>query len=393
MIERRTDILIWVAGKLDKRGSFEDYLLRLARGLNMAGLGAHLVAGPPWDAGLRRDLAALGLGLTELGEGQLRSPLRAAGILARTRPRLLHYHFGSPSSKLAGMAALAGVQRFVFTDHGSRSQVEPAGAGVSLASGKRLLRRMRSRLVDLYLPVSQEVAGHLRQEIGLPAAKLRPLMNGVDLARFRPATPAERGPLRRRLLGLQGSEPVLLYAGQLTPEKGVEDLLAVQPALLAAFPELRIAWAGDGPLRAAVEAASGPRVQVLGRRGDMPELLRGADLVVAPSRWREAFSLILAEAAASGLPAVAARIGGIPEVVANQVTGELVPPGDQAALLASLSGLIAEPTRRIAMGQAARRRAEALFDLDAMIAATLRHYAALLPNPIPSLTPSLEYRS
>lgn len=385
MFERRTDILVWVAGRLDKRGSFEDYLLRLARGLNAVGLSAHLVAGPPWDAGLRDDLAGLGLGLTELGEGELRSPWRAAGILARVRPRLLHYHFGSPSSKLAGMAALAGVSRFVFTDHGSRTQVETG------ASAKRWLRRMRASLVDLYLPVSHEVAGHLQQEIGLPAARLRRLVNGVDLTRFRPAEPAERRALRRRLLGLGADEPVLLYAGQLTPEKGVEDLLAIQPALLRAFPRLHIAWAGDGPLRGAVEAAACPGVRVLGRRGDMPELLRAADLVVAPSRWREAFSLILAEAAASGLPAVASRIGGIPEVVANQVTGELVPPGDREALFAALSELLEHPARRIAMGQAARRRAEAMFDLDAMIAATLRHYAALLPSRSSPLTPTLEF--
>ena len=391
MLERRTDILIWVAGKLDKRGSFEDYLLRLGRGLKTAGLSTHLVAGPPWDAGLRRDLAALGLGLTELGEGELRSAWRAAGILARTRPRLMHYHFGSPSSKLAALAAVSGVPRFVFTDHGSRTQVEAGGAG--LAAAKRWMRRARASLVDLYLPVSNEVAGHLRQEIGLPPARLHRLMNGVDLARYRPAGAEERLALRQRLLGLGGAEPVLLYAGQLTAEKGVEDLLAIQPALLRAFPGLTIAWAGDGPLRGAVEAASGQGVRVLGRRGDMPELLRAVDLVVAPSRWREAFSLILAEAAASGLPAIASRIGGIPEVVANQVTGELVPPGDPAALLASLSGLIEQPARRIAMGQAARRRAEALFDLDGMIAATLRHYAALLPVPTASLTPALEFRS
>jgi glycosyltransferase involved in cell wall biosynthesis len=390
MLERRTDILVWVAGKIDKRGSFEDYLLRLARALNTAGLTTHLVAGQPWDAGLRRELAALGLGLTELPEGKLRSPWRAAGILARTRPRLLHYHFGSPSSKLAGMAALAGVPRFVFTDHGSRTQVETGEAG--LAAAKRWMRRMRASLVDLYLPVSQEVAGHLQQEIGLPPARLHRLMNGVDLARFRPASAAERLALRQRVLGLGAEETVLLYAGQLTAEKGVEDLLAVQPALLRDFPALHIAWAGDGPLRGAVEAAAGPRVHLLGRRGDMPEVLRTADLVVAPSRWREAFSLILAEAAASGLPAVASRIGGIPEVVANQVTGELVPPGDPAALLAALSGLLGQPARRLAMSQAARRRAEALFDLDSMIAATLGHYAALLPSPIPSLTPSLEFR-
>ncbi len=373
----RADILVWVAGRVDKRGSFEDYLLRLAAALRREALRMHVVAGPSWDTGLVRDLAAEGVTMTGLPDAALRSPLAAAGVLLRTRPRLLHYHFGSPSSLLAGLATTLGVRRFVFTDHGSRSLAQLADQG----GWKRAMRRLRALPVDLYLPVSAEVGRHLHREIGVPARKVRPLMNGIDLSRYEPVAEAERQALRRRLFGIGPADPLLLFAGQLTEEKGVPDLLAVQPALLAAFPNLTIAWAGDGPLRDAVQASAGPRIRVLGRRTDVPDLLRAADLVAAPSRWNEAFSLILAEAAASGVPAVAARIGGIPEVVAEGETGLLFRPGDRAGLQDALATLLADPARRAAMGTAARRRAEWLFDLDSMVAATTAHYASLLAAP------------
>ena len=274
----RADILVWVAGRVDKRGSFEDYLLRLAAALRREALRMHVVAGPSWDTGLVRDLAAEGVTMTGLPDAALRSPLAAAGVLLRTRPRLLHYHFGSPSSLLAGLATTLGVRRFVFTDHGSRSLAQLADQG----GWKRAMRRLRALPVDLYLPVSAEVGRHLHREIGVPARKVRPLMNGIDLSRYEPVAEAERQALRRRLFGIGPADPLLLFAGQLTEEKGVPDLRAVQPALLAAFPNLTIAWAGDGPLRDAVQASAGPRIRVLGRRTDVPDLLRAADLVAAP---------------------------------------------------------------------------------------------------------------
>lgn len=373
----RADILAWVAGRIDKRGSFEDYLLRLAMAVRRERLALHIVAGPVCDAGLRMALEAEGATLTLLDDAALRSPRAAAAVLWRTRPRLLHYHFGSPCSLLASLARLMGVERFVFTDHGSRSAAQLADEG----GWRRGLRRLRSLAVDRYLPVSAEVGRHLQREIGLPGHKVRPLMNGIDLRRYAPLPEARRHALRRSLFCVAPGEPLLLYAGQLTREKGVEDLLAVQPALLAACPQLTIAWAGDGPLREAVRATAGPRVQVLGRRPDVPDLLRAADLAVAPSRWSEAFSLILAEAAATGVPAVAARIGGIPEVVADGETGLLVPPGAPAALRRAVISLLHNAPRRAAMGAAARRRAERLFDLDAMVRTTIGHYAALLDEP------------
>jgi glycosyltransferase involved in cell wall biosynthesis len=120
------------------------------------------------------------------------------------------------------------------------------------------------------------------------------------------------------------------------------------------------------------------------------DLLRLADLMVAPSRWAEAFALVLAEAAASGVPSVATHVGGIPEVVEHGVTGILVPPADPAALGRALAELLADPERRAAMGLAARQRACRLFSVDAMATATLGHYRRLLDAPARAVAADLK---
>lgn len=384
---QRPDILAWVAGRLDKQASFEDYLLRLAGACRRADLSLQIAAGPVCDRVVRAGLEREGARLLLLPDATLRSAARAVPHLLRLRPRLLHTHFASPSPTLALVAKALGTPRFVVTDHGSRPQGTEGGtAAARWLRGAH--RGLRAAAVDLYLPVSGEVAQHLRRDTGVAERRMRVLTNGIDLRRFQPAPEAERTALRRRLLNIAPGQVLVLYAGQYRDVKGVEDLLAVQSALLDAVPDLVFAWAGDGPLRDKVEASAGPRVRVLGRRGDMPDLLRAADIVVAPSRWREAFSLILAEAAACGVPTVAARVGNIPAVVEDGVSGLLVPPCEPPALQAAIAALAADAPRRAAMGLAARRLAEGRFALEPVIAATIAHYRALLaPRATPVLVP------
>jgi glycosyltransferase involved in cell wall biosynthesis len=152
-------------------------------------------------------------------------------------------------------------------------------------------------------------------------------------------------------------------------------------------------WAGDGVLRDEVQRTAGPRVHVLGRRNDVPELQCAADLLVAPSCWYEAFSLVLAEAAACGRPAIAARIGGIPEVVQDGQTGMLFEPGDRAALAANLIDLLRDGALRTSLGAAARCRADALFSLDHMVSATIDEYRNLLKGPASTPTATSLVRS
>ena len=263
--------------------------------------------------------------------------------------------------------------------HGSWTVLIPPPAG-PLDHLKRLRRGLIGRAMDLYLPVSAYNGEQIRNEVGVGPDKIRVLHNSIDLERFHPAGDAEEKARIRRVLGFPETGPILAYVGQLTEEKGIPDLLAVQQDLLAARPELSTIWVGTGPLADKVAAAAGPRTLVLGKRTDVADILRAADLVVAPSLWFEAFSLALAEAAATELPAVASRIGGIPEVVADGETGLLVEPGDRAALRDALLTLIDDPALRLGMGRAGRSRVERMFFLDRQIETWIGHVEALFPD-------------
>jgi len=126
-------------------------------------------------------------------------------------------------------------------------------------------------------------------------------------------------------------------------------------------------------------------VRLLGKRDDVHEILGASDLFVCPSVWDEALGYVILEAMAVGLPAVASRVGGIPEVVAEGETGLLVPPRDPGALAAAIDQLLADPAARERMGRAARRAVEARFSLDQAIDRTIALYQELAGPPGPGL--------
>jgi glycosyltransferase involved in cell wall biosynthesis len=178
------------------------------------------------------------------------------------------------------------------------------------------------------------------------------VFNGIDTALFRPLPP---DPALRRELGAEGV-PLLLFVGRLQPWKGVETALRALPLL----PEARLAVAGDGEDRArletlAAELGLAPRVRFLGsvERRALPRLYATADLLVATSHASETFGIGPVEAQACGLPVVASRFGGFPEVVDEGRTGLLFAPRDHAGLAAAARSLLDDPARRAAMAAAA----------------------------------------
>jgi glycosyltransferase involved in cell wall biosynthesis len=138
---------------------------------------------------------------------------------------------------------------------------------------------------------------------------------------------------------------------------------------------------GAGPYKEEARQAAGAwggRLTVLGLRDDVHSFLQAADVGLFPSAWKEAFGLTIAEAAACGLPVVATRVGGIPEVVADHETGLLVPPGDVEALAGAASGLMADDAVRTDMAINARQRAERLFDINRAARQTVELYQEML---------------
>lgn len=159
----------------------------------------------------------------------------------------------------------------------------------------------------------------------------------------------------RAQLGLAPDGPIVLFVGRLSPEKGVTDLVRAFATVRPARPESRLCIVGDGALRDALEAEvrrlglAGACV-FLGSRGhhEVFVAMRAADVLVLPSH-REAFGMVLVEAMRCGLPIVASRVGGIPEVVQDGITAWLVPPGDIQALAATLDRVLGDRPSRSAM--------------------------------------------
>lgn len=207
------------------------------------------------------------------------------------------------------------------------------------------------RRSERVVAVSESVRRDLLR-LGVPAACVSTITNGVNAAEFHP------GPAERARFGLPEGVPVALFAGDLrTPRKNLDTVLASLPDV----PGLHLAVAGrhEGTPYPALAQTHGiaDRVHFIGFQRDMPALMRSADMLVFPSRY-EACSLVLLEALASGLPVVTAESAGGAELVAPDVGTVLADSENQGALAAALRDLTEHPSRRRAMGRMGRALAE-----------------------------------
>jgi glycosyltransferase involved in cell wall biosynthesis len=165
--------------------------------------------------------------------------------------------------------------------------------------------------------------------------------------------------------GAEASPPEVLYAGRLSAEKGVLELVQAARGL-------ELVVAGDGPLRDRVPGALG-----FVPHEELERLYERAAVVACPSH-REGFGVVCAEAMAHGRPVVASAVGGLRDLVVDGETGLLVPPGDVHALRVALERLLADADLRRRMGEAARERIRARFSWAAVTKATLALYERTL---------------
>ena len=304
--------------------------------------------GSRYDAGLRlADVVRLGA-LAVPGTGQL------AGLVRRTRADIVHTN-GLKAHLLGGFAGRATLRPVVWH---LRDFPPPGLQGKSLQAASHVLPR-------LMLANSTAVA----QAWG---KRVRAIGNPVDLVRFHPEVGGEAV---RAELGIGPDEPVVGMVAHLTPWKGHEEFLRMALAVRDQVSGVRFLVSGgaiyetDGHdgyaerlTRRAVDLGLGGRVHFLGNRDDVPEILAALDVVVHCPTAPEPFGRVVAEAMAVGKPVVAARAGGLPEIVEHEVTGLLVPPGDLAACAAAVTRLLGDPALRARLGAAARVHAAAHFD-------------------------------
>ncbi len=222
-------------------------------------------------------------------------------------------------------------------------------------------------------------------ELGVPDAILHVVPGGVDTKRFSPDGP--RRPTAGSIDSPSEDSIVIGTAGVLRPIKGFSIAIEAMAALAPQWPRLTLAIAGNGGEREALERQAmmlgvSDRVQFLGSiaQGQMPDFYRGLNVYLQPSvtvqqtqngvALEESMGRALCEAQACGVPVVASRCGGVPEVVADGTTGILVPPGDAPALARAIEQILQSPDGARLMGTAGRTAAVERFSWGAVAAAT-----------------------
>jgi mannosyltransferase len=250
--------------------------------------------------------------------------------------------------------------RLVFTRHAS---VQPGW-----------LTRTLMRRADQVVSLTPDIA----QSVSLPSTVVA---HGVDLNRFRPPGDRDRAWLA---LG-QGGQFGIGVLGRIRPEKGQADFVEATRPLLAAHPEWRAVFVGTvrPKHRAFAERLArqgGPALAFVGEQADIRPWYQGLSVVVHPS-YTEGFSLVTAEAMASGCCVVASRLPYVDGLIEHGRTGFVFPPGDVGALAEVLTSLLRDPARARAVGQAAAEEARRRLGVDEEVRRLLDVYRPLLATP------------
>ncbi len=239
--------------------------------------------------------------------------------------------------------------------------------------GARRLAGYRQQ-VDAFITISREIDGELA-ELGVPSGRRVWVPNGVDLEAFCPLPePAKHA--RRQELGLPVG-PLALFTGRLSPEKRVDQLIAIWPQVRQSNPDATLLILGDGPEAAALKQQAGTGILFGGRVDDVHTYLQAADLFVLPSTT-EGLSNSLLEAMAAGLPSLVTAVGGAPDIIEHGQSGWLVPPDSIVELETAVITLLGDPALRQALGRQARQKMVAEFGLDSVAAALYSLYTAVL---------------
>lgn len=292
---------------------------------------------------------------------------RLRRLIHDERPDVIHLHSRRGGDVLGALAARSLGIPIVM----SRRVDNPENRGVV---------RLKYRLYDRVITISEGIRRVLLDE-GLAPEKVVCVHSAVDTELYRPG--GDRAWFRREF-GLDEKHLTIGMAAQMIERKGHRDLFAALPSLVERYPQVRVLLFGQGPLRAALDCEVRDRgladvVRFEGFRRDLPRVLPCLDLLVHPARL-EGLGVALLQAAACGVPIVAGRAGGIPEIVRDGENGYLVEPGGVRALSHALSELCGDAARRRAFGARGRDIALTDFSIDAMVEGNLRVYRELAGN-------------
>jgi glycosyltransferase involved in cell wall biosynthesis len=296
-------------------------------------------------------------------------PAKFAAVVETFRPELLHAHFAREATEKARELSLLTGVPFTFTTHGYDIHRKPPPDFAARAAAARAV-----------VTVSEANRDYIAKTFGVPRGHIRVISCGVDTERFCPAATSP-------------TPPLMVCVARLVKVKNLGLLLEACGELRRRGTPFRCVVIGEGKERPGLEAARArlglDSLVDLPGAADQDEILdwwRRATVGVLTSE-NEGMPVSLMEAAACGVPVVATRVGGIPELVADGVTGLLTPPGDAAACALALEKVLGDAGLRERMGAAARRRAVERFSVVQATEALLALWREVLVCPRqPSVT-------
>ncbi|MFN2427154.1 MAG: glycosyltransferase [Candidatus Binatia bacterium] len=324
-------------------------------------------------AGLGVDVHTFGMSGSLRNLRDINGLRRVVRALREIRPGVVHGYLLRGNFYAAAAGRLARVPVVVTSKRGLHV---PSGAA------ERVAVQVSGRLSDALTGNSLEVLEFTRRAEGRFAAPMSMIPSGIDTQRFDPhaaGTDAGRG--LRTALAL-GDAPVVGTAITFRPRKGFRMLFEAFAEILRELPAAHLVIAGAEempPEPAALARSLGmePRLHLLGRRGDMPEVLAALDVFVLPSE-SEGMSNAILEAMAMRLPVVVTSVGGAPEVIEEGRTGYLVAYPNSAAMAAAVVDLLRDPGLRRRIGKAARERVVSAYSATSMVRSMEDLYAKLL---------------
>lgn len=371
-------------------GGTEGQALNLVKGLERPKYEVQFACLRKWGH-LLDEIERLQIPVTEFRIRSLYKPhglhqmLKFAAYLQGQGAHIMHSYnfyanvFAVPAARLAGVPVVIASIR---------------DQGIYLSPAQRVVQKWVCRLADRVLVNADSIRNWLSDE-GYAPSKITVIKNGIDISRFQKCA---RNHGVRESLGIPLEVPVVVMLARLHPLKGVDDFIKAAAKVAKEHPGTRFLLVGqrfyersgeledDGQYyrrvqRLADELGIGQNVIATGYRSDIPELLATASVSVLPS-LSEGISNSILESMAAGVPVVTTRVGGSPELVQDQVTGYLVPPGAPDIIAERISRILANPGLARKLGEQARTRATDYFSLEKMVKDTQAVYESELSNKV-----------
>lgn len=312
---------------------------------------------------LDRNKLSIYMDIDNPDKSKFRTVMSLAKLIRSEKPDILHCH-RHKTTVYGVMASLMAKNPLKIISH-------VHGMNRSRSAGRKITNLLMSRFISQFLSVSEAVKKDIiKNNLSLDSSRITTVRNGINLEKI--DNTATVDPISaKKLLDLSPDAFVYGTVGRLVKTKGHSYLIDAFADIAGKIPNSRLVLVGDGPLKSelskkADDLGLAAKVLLCGFRKDALQLLKGFDVFVFPS-LAEGLPLALLEAMASGLPVIASKAGGIPEVLDDGRCGILVPPGNSQTLAEAMQTMYSlSPGQRNKMGNDAQKRVEDAFTEELM---------------------------